>query len=91
MKLLFLYLQFYGPRIGAVYVEGLGKTTPLYPVLYGGGQEKNYRPGYVCRYICFKSKDADGFITRTTVISLCNEGNGNQMFILVGFYLLHKL
>ncbi|XP_071805994.1 selenocysteine lyase-like isoform X1 [Asterias amurensis] len=37
--------KFYGPRIGAVFVRGLGKTTPLYPMLYGGGQERNYRPG----------------------------------------------
>ena len=39
-------LQFYGPRIGAVYVRDLGcKEVPLYPMFFGGGQERNYRPG----------------------------------------------
>ncbi|XP_071147195.1 selenocysteine lyase-like isoform X5 [Mytilus edulis] len=38
--------KFYGPRIGAIYVRSLGdKDVPLYPMLYGGGQERNYRPG----------------------------------------------
>ncbi|KAM5229425.1 selenocysteine lyase [Ctenodactylus gundi] len=37
--------KFYGPRIGALYVRGLGKLTPLYPMLFGGGQEQNFRPG----------------------------------------------
>ncbi|KAK7813387.1 hypothetical protein U0070_007956 [Myodes glareolus] len=37
--------QFYGPRIGALYVRGVGKLTPLYPMLFGGGQERNFRPG----------------------------------------------
>lgn len=38
--------KFYGPRIGAVYVRDLGsKPVPLFPMLYGGGQERNYRPG----------------------------------------------
>lgn len=37
--------KFYGPRIGALYVRGLGKLTPLYPMLFGGGQERNFRPG----------------------------------------------
>lgn len=38
--------KFYGPRIGALYVRNLesGKT-PLLPLLYGGGQERGYRPG----------------------------------------------
>ena len=30
---------------GAVYTSSLGSTTPLYPMLYGGGQERNLRPG----------------------------------------------
>ena len=39
--------KFYGPRIGALFVKGLdSKTTPLVPMMYGGGQEKNYRSGY---------------------------------------------
>lgn len=38
--------QFYAPRIGALYVNGPGTTTPLYPMLFGGGQERNFRPGY---------------------------------------------
>ncbi|XP_029789399.1 selenocysteine lyase isoform X1 [Suricata suricatta] len=37
--------KFYGPRIGALYVRGLGELTPLYPMLFGGGQEQNFRPG----------------------------------------------
>ncbi|XP_051694210.1 selenocysteine lyase isoform X2 [Oryctolagus cuniculus] len=37
--------KFYGPRIGALYVRGLGDLTPLYPMLFGGGQERNFRPG----------------------------------------------
>ncbi|XP_028925107.1 selenocysteine lyase isoform X2 [Ornithorhynchus anatinus] len=37
--------KFYGPRIGALYVRGPGVTTPLYPMLFGGGQERNFRPG----------------------------------------------
>ena len=44
----FPFVQFYAPRIGAIYVRDLGrKDLPLYPVLYGGGQERNYRPGLV--------------------------------------------
>uniref|UniRef100_U3CXA8 Selenocysteine lyase n=1 Tax=Callithrix jacchus TaxID=9483 RepID=U3CXA8_CALJA len=35
----------YGPRIGALYVRGLGECTLLYPMLFGGGQEQNFRPG----------------------------------------------
>ena len=40
-------LQFYGPRIGALYVRGCGGATgtPLYPMFYGGGQERGFRPG----------------------------------------------
>uniref|UniRef100_A0A3Q2YEA6 Selenocysteine lyase n=1 Tax=Hippocampus comes TaxID=109280 RepID=A0A3Q2YEA6_HIPCM len=38
--------SFYGPRIGALYVNGLGVKTPLYSMLFGGGQERNFRPGY---------------------------------------------
>ncbi|KAG9494375.1 hypothetical protein GDO78_001955 [Eleutherodactylus coqui] len=37
--------KFYGPRIGALYVHGIGHKTPLLPMLYGGGQERHYRPG----------------------------------------------
>uniref|UniRef100_A0A7N6BBA8 Selenocysteine lyase n=1 Tax=Anabas testudineus TaxID=64144 RepID=A0A7N6BBA8_ANATE len=37
--------KFYGPRIGALYVSGPGTRTPLYPMLFGGGQERNFRPG----------------------------------------------
>uniref|UniRef100_A0AAZ3R4N2 Selenocysteine lyase n=1 Tax=Oncorhynchus tshawytscha TaxID=74940 RepID=A0AAZ3R4N2_ONCTS len=38
--------KFYAPRVGALYVNGPGTTTPLYPMLFGGGQERNFRPGY---------------------------------------------
>ncbi|NXC48283.1 SCLY lyase, partial [Penelope pileata] len=37
--------KFYGPRIGTLYVRGPGTTTPLYPMFFGGGQERNFRPG----------------------------------------------
>ncbi|XP_009989024.1 PREDICTED: selenocysteine lyase, partial [Tauraco erythrolophus] len=37
--------KFYGPRIGALYVCGPGTTTPLHPMLFGGGQERSFRPG----------------------------------------------
>ncbi|XP_004475876.1 selenocysteine lyase isoform X2 [Dasypus novemcinctus] len=37
--------KFYGPRIGALYVRGPGDLTPLHPMLFGGGQERNFRPG----------------------------------------------
>uniref|UniRef100_A0A4W6DDR6 Selenocysteine lyase n=1 Tax=Lates calcarifer TaxID=8187 RepID=A0A4W6DDR6_LATCA len=41
--------KFYAPRIGALYVNGPGTRTPLYPMLFGGGQERNFRPGYHMR------------------------------------------
>ncbi|XP_029471851.1 selenocysteine lyase isoform X1 [Rhinatrema bivittatum] len=37
--------KFYAPRIGALYVRGPGLSTPVYPMLFGGGQERNFRPG----------------------------------------------
>ncbi|XP_071505570.1 selenocysteine lyase-like [Diadema antillarum] len=37
--------KFYGPRIGALYVKGGGADPPIYPMLFGGGQERNLRPG----------------------------------------------
>lgn len=37
--------KFYAPRIGALFVKGPGIMTPLYPLLFGGGQERNFRPG----------------------------------------------
>ncbi|XP_034386075.1 selenocysteine lyase [Cyclopterus lumpus] len=37
--------KFYGPRVGALFVNGPGTRTPLYPMLFGGGQERNFRPG----------------------------------------------
>ncbi|MGH0161753.1 UNVERIFIED_CONTAM: hypothetical protein FKN15_041525 [Acipenser sinensis] len=37
--------EFYAPRIGALYVKGPGVTTPVYPLFFGGGQERNFRPG----------------------------------------------
>ncbi|XP_077390222.1 selenocysteine lyase [Festucalex cinctus] len=37
--------KFYGPRIGALFANGLGVKTPLIPMLFGGGQERNFRPG----------------------------------------------
>ncbi len=45
--------KFYGPRVGALYVKGLDEgETPLYPMLYGGGQERGFRPGYVNLSTC---------------------------------------
>ncbi|MCL4118189.1 UNVERIFIED_CONTAM: hypothetical protein GTU68_052388 [Idotea baltica] len=37
--------KFYGPRIGALYIRNLNVGTPLYPLFYGGGQEKGFRSG----------------------------------------------
>ncbi|KAL8600025.1 hypothetical protein ACOMHN_057794 [Nucella lapillus] len=37
--------KFYAPRIGAIYVNGPNKEVPMYPLLFGGGQERNFRPG----------------------------------------------
>ncbi|XP_025903988.1 selenocysteine lyase-like [Nothoprocta perdicaria] len=37
--------KFYAPRIGALYVRGPGTATPLHPMLFGGGQERSFRPG----------------------------------------------
>uniref|UniRef100_A0A8C6TXR5 Selenocysteine lyase n=1 Tax=Neogobius melanostomus TaxID=47308 RepID=A0A8C6TXR5_9GOBI len=37
--------KFYAPRIGALFVDSPGTKTPLYPMLFGGGQERNFRPG----------------------------------------------
>ncbi|KAG9341569.1 hypothetical protein JZ751_019082 [Albula glossodonta] len=37
--------KFYAPRIGALYVNGPGTTTPVFPMFFGGGQERNFRPG----------------------------------------------
>ncbi|XP_064459501.1 selenocysteine lyase-like isoform X2 [Ornithodoros turicata] len=34
--------KFYGPRIGALYFRD---SKPLYPMFFGGGQERGYRPG----------------------------------------------
>ncbi|KAJ7385021.1 hypothetical protein OS493_018710 [Desmophyllum pertusum] len=37
--------KFYGPRIGALYVRNPTGDTPLHPMFFGGGQERNFRPG----------------------------------------------
>ncbi|XP_015216811.2 selenocysteine lyase [Lepisosteus oculatus] len=37
--------KFYAPRIGALYVRGPGSTSPVFPMFFGGGQERNFRPG----------------------------------------------
>ncbi|NXY25265.1 SCLY lyase, partial [Atrichornis clamosus] len=37
--------KFHGPRIGALYARGPGTTAPLHPMLFGGGQERSFRPG----------------------------------------------
>lgn len=37
--------KFYGPRIGALFVNDPGTKTPVYPLFFGGGQERNFRPG----------------------------------------------
>lgn len=42
---LWLSPQFHGPRIGALYIRSPGTTTPLHPMLFGGGQERSFRPG----------------------------------------------
>uniref|UniRef100_A0A8D0HHW3 Selenocysteine lyase n=1 Tax=Sphenodon punctatus TaxID=8508 RepID=A0A8D0HHW3_SPHPU len=40
--------KFYGPRIGALYVRGPGVTAPLHPMLFGGGQERNFLWEILC-------------------------------------------
>ncbi|XP_060039913.1 selenocysteine lyase, partial [Erinaceus europaeus] len=37
--------KFYGPRVGALFVRAPGDLTPLHPALFGGGQERSFRPG----------------------------------------------
>ncbi|CAG5861805.1 unnamed protein product [Menidia menidia] len=37
--------KFYAPRVGALYANGPGKRTPIYPLLFGGGQERDFRAG----------------------------------------------
>ena len=38
--------KFYGPRIGAMFALDLdSNVTPVYPMFFGGGQERNFRPG----------------------------------------------
>ncbi|XP_072330927.1 selenocysteine lyase isoform X1 [Scyliorhinus torazame] len=37
--------KFYGPRIGALYARGPGTSSPVYPMFFGGGQERKFRPG----------------------------------------------
>ncbi|XP_055863583.1 selenocysteine lyase-like [Biomphalaria glabrata] len=37
--------KFYAPRIGAIFAKNPGQTSPIYPLLFGGGQERNFRPG----------------------------------------------
>jgi len=32
-------------RTGALYVRNPGADTPLHPTFFGGGQERNFRPG----------------------------------------------
>ena len=47
--------KFYGPRFGALLVKGLDSmTVPFVPIMYGGGQERGYRPGYVCEINLWK-------------------------------------
>lgn len=35
----------YGPRIGALFVRSPCDETPLFPMFFGGSQERGYRPG----------------------------------------------
>ncbi|XP_005109862.1 selenocysteine lyase [Aplysia californica] len=37
--------KFYAPRIGAIFARDPSEGTPIFPLLYGGGQERNFRPG----------------------------------------------
>ncbi|PVZ98696.1 hypothetical protein BB558_005299 [Smittium angustum] len=37
--------KIYGPRIGALYAKNAGIDTPIYPLMFGGGQERGFRPG----------------------------------------------
>ncbi|KAK7090619.1 hypothetical protein V1264_010391 [Littorina saxatilis] len=37
--------KFYAPRVGAIYIRNPNKDIPVYPMLFGGGQERDFRPG----------------------------------------------
>ncbi|XP_041377790.1 selenocysteine lyase-like isoform X2 [Gigantopelta aegis] len=37
--------KFYGPRTGALYVHGQRMMSPIFPMIFGGGQELNLRSG----------------------------------------------
>lgn len=41
------FQQFYGPRIGALFVRNINRNnaTPFIPLFHGGGQERGFRPG----------------------------------------------
>ncbi|NWH33139.1 SCLY lyase, partial [Chloropsis hardwickii] len=41
--------KFHGPRIGALYTRSPGTASPLHPMLFGGGQERSFRPGEVSK------------------------------------------
>lgn len=49
--------KFYGPRIGALFVKEMAEdSTPLYPMFFGGGQERGLRPGTENTPVCINVK-----------------------------------
>lgn len=55
--------KFYGPRIGALCVRGLEQRhVPLYPMLYGGGQERGFRSGSVSIIILLPQGSWGGYL-----------------------------
>lgn len=36
--------KFCGSKIGALFVQGISKVSPLCPMLFGGEQEQNFKP-----------------------------------------------
>ncbi|XP_067009761.1 selenocysteine lyase [Anabrus simplex] len=37
--------KFYGPRIGCLYARDINGETPVFPMMFGGSQERGFRPG----------------------------------------------
>ncbi|KAK3105695.1 hypothetical protein FSP39_003649 [Pinctada imbricata] len=85
--------KFYGPRIGAIYCRDLGsKDVPLYPMFFGGGQERNYRPGTEnTGMIAGLGKQGFNFSIQASELIVHNIDKYGQHLKLVRDYLEQKL